>query len=415
MKSSGVLSAVAVVLVAVAVAGLAGVTWKANERLASSLEEQSGKSQQVLKEVASARAETLKKLGELEAERLKSETALKTQVSALQAELAGVRKDLTAEMARNRKPVNASVRDAEDSALKISILTNPAIRRQVAPIMGMLGGGKMERRLVDMALTDTDSSTRSAALSALAVMNSKELVKVAIRMLKSSSASARQQAASKLSEKPSVEAKPAMLATLKRLSGSKNYTDSYTRRYIYTFMTKVGTEKDFAALLAAYKLEKGSYRASAFNALLKLKGDSYEVMLKLLKGNTDPNALEYSVIKKLGAKADYRATEILMPALKSSRSSYTRRAVYAVLAKTRDPLAASELVRRYKTETYSDNKRALQSMLAAGYPGITYDAAAKTAKLVSAAELKKLLDARKKKVAALWKGEAVDDGDGQQF
>ncbi len=415
MKSSGVLSAVTTALVALAVAGLAGVTWKANERLASSLEERSGNSQQVLKDVASARAETLEKLGELEAERLKSETELKTQVSGLQVELAKVREDLAAETARSRKPVNSSVRDAEDSALKISILTNPAIRRQVAPIMGMLGGDKMERRLVDMAMTDTDSSTRSAALSALSTMGSKELVKVAIRMLNSADAGACQVAASKLSEKPSAEAKPAMLAALKRLSGSNEYADSTTRRYIYAFMAKVGTEKDFDALLAAYKLEKGSSRSHAFNTLVKLKGDSYEVMLKLLKDNTDPNTLEYSVIRKLAASADYRATEVLMPVLKSSRSSYTRREVYNLLAKTRDPLAAGELVRRYKIETYSENKRVLQSMLAAGYPGITYDAATKTAKLIPAEELRKLLDARKKKVAALWKGAADGDGDGEQF
>jgi HEAT repeat protein len=410
MKGSGILSLVGAVLVAAAVAALAGVIWKGNDRLATSVELQAGRSQEIIGEVTGARAETLKKLGEIETERLKSETALKKQVESLQAELAQVRNDLAAEIARNKKPINSSVTDAQDSALKISILTNPAIRRQIAPVMGMLGGGKMERRLVDMALTDADPATRSAALSALAAMDSREMTKVAVRMLESNNASTRQLAASKLAEKPSAEAKPAMLAALKRLSGSKEYTDNYTRRHIYTFMAKVGTDKDFDALVAAFKLEKGSYRAYALMSLLKIKGDSYETMLKLLEGNTDPNVLDYSLIRKLGAKADYRATEVLMPALKSSRSSYTRREVYKVLAKTRDPLAAAELVRLYKTETYSTNKQALQQMFKNGYPGITYDATANTARLIPAAELKQLLEARKKKVAALWKGEAEDDG-----
>jgi HEAT repeat protein len=366
------------VVVALAVAGLAGCGDNGEKR---------------------ALVQYLDKQVEFEKGLIASDKQSAVQVEQLRAELATLRKEFDELKKQSELPHNTDTLKSIDGAIQISTSTDPRLRSGICMVLAQLGGEAAERRLVQMAEQDADSSIRCAALNALNSMNSKAAAQLAPTKLDSSNYEERQVAAQIMERQPCEAFRVPALTALAKDSIADNYTLQNIRQSLYRVLCAVGKPEDLPILQVAWEKEtrEDSKRPALAAITAVVTPENYETVLEILSSNVDPRAFDPAGLAKLEKVADIRLTPILLKSYKQTDWP-SRNALIRLLAKLKDPLAAPVLVENFRNN--SETQRFLQPILAAGYPGIAMTTPEQCA-LVPEPEMKKLLAERAQKLQLL--------------
>ncbi len=340
----------------------------------------------------------LEKQSDVQKQMVEADKKTAARFQEMQDQVAGLRKDLEEIKKLTAVPHNTDTVKSIDGAIQISTTPEPRIRTGICTILAQFGGDLAEQRLIQLAEKDTEVQVRLAALTGLNTMNSQAIVRIAPTKLDSSNYDERQAAAQIMQQKP-VEAFriPALAALAK--DPVDNYSNHSARQSLYRVMAIVGKPEDLPVLRAACDKESRDSKRAALAAITSVACGDYETLLEVLSSNTDPNCFDEITLTKLDRVADMRLTPALLPAC-ASDNWRTRQAVYTLLGRLKDPLAAAKLAERFKTEGDGDCKRALTTVFTAGFPGIVFTAPNQCA-LVPDAELKKLLAEREQKLQQL--------------
>jgi HEAT repeat protein len=321
------------------------------------------------------------------------------QVEQLRAELAAVCKQLDELKKQNEVPHNTDSVKSVDGAIQISTSTDPQVRSSICKVLARLGGEAAERRLVQIAGQDGESSVRCDALEALNAMDSKAVLQLAPTRLESSSYDERQKAAEIMEKQPCEAFRIPALTALAKDCPPDNDSMQRVRQSLYEVICAVGKPEDLPILQMAWEKEMHEdTRRQALNAIISVAApENYETVLEILAGSTGARELDPVALAKLEKVADIRLTPILLKWYKGSER-HARGSIIRLFAKLKDPLAAPVLVENFKNN--DDIRRALLPAFAAGYPGIIMTNPEQCA-LVPEAEMKKLLDERAQKLQLL--------------
>ena len=309
--------------------------------------------------------------------------------------------ELSKTVSENRKDLKdwnkAKNKEYVDAALSLSKIPNSNIKRSVITILGQLKGPAAEQGIIDIVLSDGDSSNTSSGLSALQSMGSTRLRELCLKVLEGGDPKNMQYALRYLTPIAKPEDLEKVIKIADSFSGaSSDYNVRYCWNYIMKLFLEKGGKKTVPVVLKVLDdFNKDGFKNICWGAIIVAKygtQEEFQKAAKIVKPflSNENVYLDSDISYWLRDNSKVEMIPVMKLFLKKAKSSY-RRYIYQGFVNIAHPSTAKMLVEEYTSTKDSSTKSMLIKAFQGGYPGTMWFEDKKEAKVIPEKELDELI------------------------